>query len=189
MLRNRHLGIVSSILFVTGVFAVIKIGAQTTPPVSTSLESIVVDDGKHTCDVVLQVDFDTTGSVAKLIPVSGSDDLYPTAERVTRFFRHASLASATSLTQTVHFWTTANGIKKTKPIYPPIARAAHVAGTVELVATISPDGHVNGVTPLSGPAMLLGSARDAIVQWTYPQILLRGVPVPFEVVVDINYKL
>ena len=189
MFSLRRILVVCSTFFFLAFFLPMKNSGQASAPVLTSLESIVVDDGQHSGDVVLKVDFDATGSAANIAPVSGPADLYAPAERVTRLFRHPGLAGSKGHIQTVYFLITANGIKKTQPIYPPVAKAAHVQGTVELVASASPDGRVSAVTLLSGPAMLQGSATDAVLHWAYPPISLDGVAVPFRVVVDIDYKL
>lgn len=54
-----------------------------------------------------------------------------------------------------------NGVVLTKlvqPIYPPVARAAHVTGDVDLVLTIRPDGAVDSVEVASGHPLLKESA-------------------------------
>ena len=57
--------------------------------------------------------------------------------------------------------------KHPKPQYPPIARAAHVYGTVVLQAHIGTDGRVSSLYVVSGPAMLQQAALDAVWNWTY----------------------
>ena len=39
-------------------------------------------------------------------------------------------------------------------VYPPIGRAAHVRGTVDMLVTFAQDGLVTAVRPLAGPSML-----------------------------------
>lgn len=57
-------------------------------------------------------------------------------------------------------------IQESTPLsYPPIARAAHVSGTVVLLATFDLTGKVTSVRPVSGPLMLQGSAIDYIRHW------------------------
>ena len=58
-------------------------------------------------------------------------------------------------------------IQKTVPVYPPIAKAAHVSGTVVLVATISKTGEVEDLHAVSGPAMLQQAAQEAVKTWRY----------------------
>ena len=61
-----------------------------------------------------------------------------------------------------------------KPQYPPIARAAHVFGTVVLQAHIGTDGRVSSLYVVSGPAMLQQAALDAVWNWTYKPYYLDG---------------
>jgi hypothetical protein len=49
-------------------------------------------------------------------------------------------------------------LQKTQPIYPPIAKAARVQGTVVLQATISKTGTIENLHVISGPAMLQQAA-------------------------------
>ena len=76
-----------------------------------------------------------------------------------------------------------------EPIYPPIARAAHVGGTVVLHATISSSGAVESLTAISGPAMLQGAALDAVRQWKYKPYLLDGAAVPVDTTITVNFNL
>ena len=80
-------------------------------------------------------------------------------------------------------------ISQPRPVYPPDAKAARVQGTVSLEALISADGHVANLTVLSGDAMLVPSALQAVSQWVYQQTLLNGVPVEVKTQIDVNYTL
>lgn len=51
------------------------------------------------------------------------------------------------------------------PVYPPIARAAHVSGVVVLVATFDLQGGVTEVHAVSGPAMLRETAATFVRGW------------------------
>jgi TonB family protein len=73
------------------------------------------------------------------------------------------------------------------PVYPPIARAAHVQGVVVLHAIISKEGTVEKLTVISGPPMLTQSAVDAVQKWTYRPYLLDGQPVEVETTINVNY--
>jgi TonB family protein len=60
-----------------------------------------------------------------------------------------------------------NGVVLTKlvqPIYPPVARAAHITGDVDLVLTIRPDGEVDSVVVASGHPLLKESAVTSAQQ-------------------------
>jgi hypothetical protein len=48
-------------------------------------------------------------------------------------------------------------------VYPPIAKAAHVQGTVILMTRFNTDGNVDATRTLSGPAMLEKAATDFVI--------------------------
>src|SRR5580692_9728646 len=62
------------------------------------------------------------------------------------------------------------------PDYPPIAIAAHIYGDVKLQADINPQGHVVGILPIQGPAMLIGAATDAGMLREYTPFQRDGQP-------------
>ena len=80
-------------------------------------------------------------------------------------------------------------IQKTTPIYPPIAKAARVSGTVVLQATISKTGSIQGLHVVSGPAMLQQAAMDAVKTWRYRPYLLNNEPVEVETTVNVIFTL
>jgi periplasmic protein TonB len=80
-------------------------------------------------------------------------------------------------------------LKKTTPIYPPIARAARVEGTVILQATISTSGTIENLRVASGPQMLQQAALDAVRDWRYRPYLLNGEPVEVETTVNVIFTL
>ena len=80
-------------------------------------------------------------------------------------------------------------VRKTVPVYPPIAVAARVEGTVVLQATISKSGTIENLHVAGGPAMLQQSALDAVRNWLYRPYLLNGEPVEVETTVNVVFKL
>lgn len=80
-------------------------------------------------------------------------------------------------------------IRKTLPVYPPIARAAHVSGTVVLEATIGKDGTIEGLRVVSGHPMLQGAAVDAVRTWVYRPYLLNGQPISINTTIDVTFTL
>jgi len=65
--------------------------------------------------------------------------------------------------------STASGpISPKLPIYPPIARAAHLGGIVNIQLSINSDGKVADIRALSGPEMLRGAVLDAAKTWVFP---------------------
>ncbi len=80
-------------------------------------------------------------------------------------------------------------IQKSVPMYPPIARAARISGTVVLHAVISTSGSVKDLHVVSGPIMLQQSALDAVKNWKYRPYLFNNQPVEFEITVNVVYTL
>lgn len=72
-------------------------------------------------------------------------------------------------------------LKKVHPVYPPIAKAAHVEGTVVLDVLVGKDGSVESVTAVGGPPLLQQSAIEAVKQWKYPPSMVNGEAVEFKV--------
>jgi len=75
------------------------------------------------------------------------------------------------------------------PVYPQIARTAHISGTVVLHAVIAKDGSIQELTYISGPALLMRSAMDAVRQWRYQPTQLNGVPVEVDTTIQVVFSL
>ena len=80
-----------------------------------------------------------------------------------------------------------NVISRPDPVYPPIAKAAHVQGAVTVNAVISKTGEVTYWAVANGPTMLQMSAVDAVKRWTYKPYLLNGVPVDVATTITVNF--
>ena len=80
-------------------------------------------------------------------------------------------------------------LQKTQPVYPPIAKAARVSGTVVLQAMISKTGAIENLRVISGPAMLQQAALDAVKSWRYKPYLLNNEPVEVETTVNVIFSL
>jgi protein TonB len=80
-------------------------------------------------------------------------------------------------------------IANTTPVYPPIAKAARISGTVVLQATISNTGSVENLRVISGPAMLQQASLDAVKTWRYRPYLINGEPVEVETTVNVIFTL
>ena len=78
-------------------------------------------------------------------------------------------------------------ISQPQPVYPPIARAAHVQGTVVLRAIISKTGTIEKLQVVSGPPMLTQSAMDAVARWRYKPFLLSGEPTEVDTTINVNF--
>ncbi len=80
-------------------------------------------------------------------------------------------------------------LQKVSPIYPAIAKAARMQGTVVLQATISKSGEIQNLRVISGPAMLQQSALQAVSRWRYKPYMLNGEPVEVETTVNVVFSL
>lgn len=80
-------------------------------------------------------------------------------------------------------------IEHSAAVYPPLARAARMAGTVHLDVEIGPDGHVKEAVILDGPAILQSAARDAVLQWVYAPTIEAGQPISVITTVTINFAI
>jgi TonB family protein len=80
-------------------------------------------------------------------------------------------------------------VSKVDPIYPPLARQAHIQGTVILKVVISNDGDVKDIQLFSGHPMLAPAAIEAVKQWKYKPYLLNGEPVEVDTQVQVNFTL
>jgi TonB family protein len=80
-------------------------------------------------------------------------------------------------------------VSQAKPVYPPLAKAARVQGTVRFEALIGTDGHVQNLQLLSGPPLLVPASLEAVRQWVYLPTLLNGNPVEVITTIDVNFTL
>ena len=80
-------------------------------------------------------------------------------------------------------------INKSRPVYPPDAKAAGLQGSVKLVVVIAEDGTLGEIRRATGPLLLIDPAVDAIRQWTWKPTTLDGVNVPVITEIMINFKL
>lgn len=63
---------------------------------------------------------------------------------------------------------------RVEPVYPPIAKAARVVGTVVFDIVIGPTGKLESMKVVSGPAMLQQAAIDALKKWTFHSLEQQG---------------
>lgn len=80
-------------------------------------------------------------------------------------------------------------VRRVTPLYPPIARTAHVSGTVVLRAIISKDGSIEELQFVSGPPLLVKAAMGAVREWKYSPTLLNGEPVEVETTISVIFSL
>ena len=75
------------------------------------------------------------------------------------------------------------------PIYPIIARQAHIQGVVILEAVLDAQGQVESVRVLRSIPQLDRAALDAVQQWRFTPALLNGQAVPVVMTVTVNFTL
>jgi TonB family protein len=79
-------------------------------------------------------------------------------------------------------------LSQAAPMYPAMAKARHVQGTVVLHAVIAKDGHIQDLRVVSSPDPDLSiAALDAVRQWRYKPYVLLGEPVDVETTINVNF--
>jgi periplasmic protein TonB len=76
-----------------------------------------------------------------------------------------------------------------RPVYPAIARAARVEGTVVVEAVISRAGKIESLRVVSGPEMLRRAALDAIQEARYRPYRLNGEAVDVQTTITVNFRM
>jgi protein TonB len=76
-----------------------------------------------------------------------------------------------------------------RPVYPVIAKAAGVQGTVVVEAVISRTGTIESLRVVSGPQMLQNAALDAIREARYRPFRLNGEPTEVQTTITVNFRL
>ena len=80
-------------------------------------------------------------------------------------------------------------IRPISPVYPILARQAHIQGKVVLDADISKNGGVETLKVISGHPLLVQAALDAVKQWRYKPYLLNGEPVAVNTQIIVGFTL
>jgi periplasmic protein TonB len=80
-------------------------------------------------------------------------------------------------------------VEQVQPVYPLIAKAAHIQGTVVLHAIIGKDGTIQQLQYVSGPAMLTQAAMSAVRQWRYKATILDGEPTEVDTTISVMFTL
>lgn len=79
--------------------------------------------------------------------------------------------------------------KMVQPVYPQIAKTAHISGTVVLHAIVGADGKIADLQYVSGPPLLMRAAMDAVRQWEYKPTLLNGEAVRVDTTISVVFTL
>src|SRR5579864_6375718 len=82
-----------------------------------------------------------------------------------------------------------NKIHDVQPVYPQMARIAHIQGDVLLQATISKSGAIENLRAVQGHPILIQAAMDAVKQWKYKPYILNGEPVEVETTIKVQFHM
>ncbi len=78
-------------------------------------------------------------------------------------------------------------VHRVEPVYPELARKAHIGGTVVLNAVVRPDGKIGAVQVVHGNPLLARAAVDAVRQWRYEPARLNGTAVQTQANIRLNF--
>src|ERR1700690_1839217 len=76
-----------------------------------------------------------------------------------------------------------------QPIYPAVAKQAHMQGDAVISTQIDKLGNVVHMQVVSGPNLLRQSALDALKHWKYEPSTLNGQPVGIEMQVTVKFRM
>ena len=119
-------------------------------------------------------------------PSAAISDLFRNTTPPARAVVKAAVSKPVSVSSGV---MAGNRIAGVDPMYPAIARAADIHGTVVLEATISRQGTIENLRSVSGPPMLLAAAINAVKTWRYHPYLLNGAPVEVETTINVVFTM
>jgi protein TonB len=80
-------------------------------------------------------------------------------------------------------------IKRVNPLYPPLARQAHIQGTVIVKIVTNKFGNVQSLELVKGHPLLAPAAFEAVRQWKYRPYLSNGEAKEAETNVQVNFVL
>jgi TonB family protein len=78
-------------------------------------------------------------------------------------------------------------IKDVRPVYPPIARQAGIAGVVIIETKVGADGFIEDARVLRSIPLLDEAALDAVKQWQFEPPLVNGQPTAVTMTVTVNF--
>lgn len=80
-------------------------------------------------------------------------------------------------------------LRQHAPVYPATARQLRTTGVVRVEILVDENGDVAGIERVTGPSMLQGAARDAIVRWKFKPFTRDGRPAQATGFVNFNFSL
>jgi TonB family protein len=79
-------------------------------------------------------------------------------------------------------------IRTVQPVYPPIAKARRITGTVVVEAKVGKDGKVSSPKFISGPPVFKDAAFEAVLQYQFKAAKLNGQPIEQTTQIRINFR-
>jgi TonB family protein len=83
----------------------------------------------------------------------------------------------------------ASATQRVEPVYPPLAKAAHVSGAVVVEVTIDESGTVQSARAISGHPLLKDAAVQAAQGWKFQPTSLSGTPVKVIGTITFNFQM
>jgi len=92
-------------------------------------------------------------------------------EHHTNFRIYIAIPKLNVLPQQFDFWISGPSSlpNLVTPIYPPLARLAHISGKVTFSVDVSESGQPTNFKPQSGHPMLVPSVEDSVKKWMFPR--------------------
>jgi len=82
----------------------------------------------------------------------------------------------------------AKAIRAIPAVYPEIAKARRISGTVVVRVTVGKDGKVSNPKFISGPMVFRDAAFDAVKQWLFKPATLNGVAIEQETEITVKFS-
>ncbi|MFZ1701623.1 MAG: TonB family protein [Pyrinomonadaceae bacterium] len=83
----------------------------------------------------------------------------------------------------------AYAVRQTQPVYSPMARSMRARGLVTVALVVDENGDVAEVQNTTGPVVLQGAAKDAIMKWKFKPFVVDGQPVKAVGFVNFNFSM
>ena len=80
-------------------------------------------------------------------------------------------------------------LSSSPPIYPALAKQAHIEGQVTIDAVVDTSGKLTNMTVISGAPLLREAALDSLRTWRYRPGYLNEKPVPTKTSITVNFRL
>lgn len=79
--------------------------------------------------------------------------------------------------------------RRAEPVYPPLAKAARISGSVVVEVTIDEEGNVISARAVSGHPLLKDAAVAAAREWKFSATQLQGIPVKVIGTITFNFHM